>query len=263
MKKTLFALATTVAALAMVIAGCAKKPGGDALARIKARGEIVVATEGTWSPWTFHDEADKLVGFDVEVARAIAEKLGVAATFAETEWDGIFAGLDSGRYDITCNGVEITDERAEKYDFSDPYGYIHTALIVRTDTTDIADFADLNGKTTANSLGSTYAMQAERYGANVQTIDTLEETLQLVEHDRVDATLNADVSFFDYMRVHPQKPFKIVAISDEAAQVAIPLRKGEDTATLREAINAALAELAADGTLSAISQRYFKADITK
>lgn len=258
MKKLLF-----IAAVALALTGCTKKASGDLLSTIKEKGEIVVATEGTWAPWTYHDEANNLVGFDVEVAQAIAAKLGVKATFAETEWDGIFAGIDSRRYDMTCNGVEITDERAEKYDFSVPYGYIHTALIVRNDRTDITDFADLKGKTTANSLGSTYAMQAEAYGAKVQTIDTLEETLQLVEHGRVDATLNADVSFYDYVSVHPEKPFKIVALTTDASQVAIPLRKGDETKTLREAINTAIAELAADGTLSAISEKYFGSDITQ
>ena len=199
----------------------------------------------------------------MEVAQAIAEKLGVKATFVETEWDGIFAGIDSRRYDITCNGVEITDERAEKYDFSAPYGYIHTALIVRSDRNDIRSFEDLNGKTTANSLGSTYAMQAEQYGAKVLTIDTLDETLQLVEHRRADATLNADVSYFDYMSVHPEKPFKIVALTKEASRVAIPLRKGEETKSLKKAIDKAIADLSADGTLSAISVKYFGSDITR
>lgn len=261
MKKLLFASVALAAALA--VTGCSKKPAGDLLSQIKQKGEIVIATEGTWAPWTYHDENDKLVGFDVEVAEAIASKLGVKATFAETEWDGIFAGIDSRRYDITCNGVEITDERAEKYDFSTPYGYIHTALIVRKDRNDITFFEDLKGKTTANSLGSTYAMQAEAYGAKVQTIDTLEETLQLVEHGRADATLNADVSFFDYMHVHPEKPFKIVDVTAEASKVAIPLRKGEETATLRAAIDNAIADLLADGTISALSRKYFGNDITK
>ena len=261
MKKTLGAALAAIAVLA--VSGCTKTATGDLLSQIKQKGEIVVATEGAWAPWTYHDESDALVGFDVEVARAIAAKLGVKARFVETEWDGIFAGIDSRRYDITCNGVEITEERAQKYDFSAPYGYIHTALIVRNDRTDIASFADLAGKTTANSLGSTYAMQAEAYGAKVLTIDTIEETLQLVEHGRVDATLNADVSFYDYMKVQPNKPFAVVALTEEASQVAIPLRKGEETKTLRAAIDAAIADLHADGTLSAISTKYFGSDITQ
>ena len=127
--------------LALLLAALpAMAEGTDQLARIRSFGEIVVATEGAWAPWTYHDEDGTLVGFDVEVAQAIAEKLGVKAQFAETEWDGIFAGLDSSRYDIAANGVEVTEERAQKYDFTTPYGYIRTALIVRGYNDDITSF---------------------------------------------------------------------------------------------------------------------------
>ena len=69
---------------------------GDLLAQIQERGEIVIAMEGTWAPWTYHDENDELVGFDVEVGQQIAQALGVEATFVEGEWDGLLAGLDAG-----------------------------------------------------------------------------------------------------------------------------------------------------------------------
>ena len=234
----------------------------DLLEAIQTRGTLVVATEGAWSPWTYHDESDKLVGYDVEVATALAEKLGVKAEFVEGAWDGLFAGLDSGRYDMVCNGVELTEERALTYDFTVPYGYIHTALAVRSDNADITTFEDLAGKTTANSIASTYMTLAESYGAEVLGIDTLDETIQMLVAGRVDATLNADVSFYDYLNVHPEADFKIVALTDEASQVCIPVRKGEETATLLAALNEAIEELRADGTLAEISQRYFGADIS-
>lgn len=234
----------------------------DLLEAIQTRGTLVVATEGAWSPWTYHDESDKLVGYDVEVATALAEKLGVKAEFVEGAWDGLFAGLDSGRYDIVCNGVELTEERALTYDFTVPYGYIHTALAVRSDNTDITTFEDLAGKTTANSIASTYMTLAESYGAEVLGIDTLDETIQMLVAGRVDATLNADVSFYDYLNVHPEADFKIVALTEDASQVCIPVRKGEETATLLAALNEAIEELRADGTLAEISQRYFGTDIS-
>lgn len=234
----------------------------DLLEAIQTRGTLVVATEGAWSPWTYHDESDKLVGYDVEVATALAEKLGVKAEFVEGAWDGLFAGLDSGRYDIVCNGVELTEERALTYDFTVPYGYIHTALAVRSDNADITTFEDLAGKTTANSIASTYMTLAESYGAEVLGIDTLDETIQMLVAGRVDATLNADVSFYDYLNVHPEADFKIVALTDEASQVCIPVRKGEETATLLAALDEAIEELRADGTLAEISQRYFGTDIS-
>ena len=161
-----------------------------------------------------------------------------------------------------CNGVEVTDERALTYDFTTPYGYIHTALAVRKDNDEIKTFEDLKGKTTANSLASTYMELAESYGATVQGIDTLEETIQLLTAGRIDATLNADVSFYDYLNVHPDADFKIVAQTEDASHVAIPLRKGDNSATLLEAVNNAIDELRADGTLKELGEKYFGQDIS-
>ena len=250
-----------IAALAFSLL-CAIVLADDLLETIRSRGEIVVATEGMWAPWTFHDESDKLVGFDVEVAEAIAEKLGVSAKFAETEWDSIFAGIDAKRYDLAANGVEVTEERAEKYDFSTPYGYIRTALVVRGDNEDIQSFEDLAGKRTANSMASTYMLLAESYGAEAVGVDTLDQTLELVISGRVDATLNAEVSVYDYLDVHPLADIKIVALTDEASSVALPIRKGEENASLLAAVNQAIDELRAEGRLSEISMKYFGEDIT-
>lgn len=235
----------------------------DLLAQIQQRGEIVFGTEGTWSPWTYHDENDQLVGFDIEVAQKVAEKLGVKATFVEGEWDGLLAGVDGGRYDSMANGVEITEERAQKYDFSDPYCYIRTAIIVKSDDDSINSFEDLNGKTTANTISSTYATLAESYGAKTTGVDDLNQTIELLLNGRVDATLNAEVTYFDYLKEHPDANIKIAALTDDASQVAFPVRKGDDTATLREAMNQAIQELRDDGTIAEISEKYFGTDLSQ
>ena len=279
-RRTFISLMSVMAAAGVLtLAGCSSNSGSsaaasgaassatstgaaDQLASIQTNGKLVVALEGAWQPWSYHDESDTLVGYDVEVSRAIAEKLGVEPEYVESDWDSLFAGLDAGRFDIVCNGVEVTDERSKTYDFTTPYGYIHTALAVRKDNEDIKSFEDLKGKTTANSLASTYMELAESYGATVQGIDTLEETIQLLTAGRIDATLNADVSFYDYLNVHPDADFKLVAQTEDASHVAIPVRKGDDSASLLEAINTAIEELRADGTLKALGEKYFGQDIS-
>lgn len=236
---------------------------GDLLAQIRERGTIIIGLEGDWAPWSFVDENDELTGFDVEVARAIAAKLGVEVQFIPGEWDGLFAGMDAGRYDIVINGVEVTPERTEKYDFTDPYAYIRTALIVRGDNESIKTFDDLKGKKTANSIASTYMNLAEDYGATCYGVDTLDETLTMVLQGRVDATLNAIVSYTDYMAQHPDANLKVAATTEDASNVAIPMRKGEETASLMEAINVAIAQLREEGVIAELSMKYFGEDISK
>ena len=235
----------------------------DLLAQIKERGSIIVAMEGTWAPWTYHDEDDNLVGYDVEVAQNIAEKLGVEVEFIEGAWDGLLAGLDAGRYDIMVNGVGVTEERAEKYNFSTPYAYNKTAVIVRGDYDEISSMEDLKGKKTANTISSTYAAQAEAYGATVTGVDDLNQTIELLLSKRIDATLNAEVVFNDYKKEHPEADVKIATYSDQVEEIAIPIRKGDDTVTLLEAVNDALDEMAKDGTLTELSEKYFGIDISK
>ena len=239
-----------------------EEKGSDLLAAIQAKGEIVVAMEGTWAPWTYHDETGELVGYDVEVAQAVAEELGVKVSFAESGWDSLLAGLESGRYDIIVNGVEIDETRQEKFDFSLPYAYNRTAVIVRGDNEEIQSMEDLDGKT-ANTISSTYAAVAQKYGAEVTGVDDLNQTFELLTSGRIDATLNADVSYHDYMRAHPEADIKIACLDPDPTQVAIPMRKGEESAALREAIDKALTQLSEDGTLTELSTKYFGVDISQ
>ena len=265
-------LAAVAAVSALGLAGCggisadagsaSASADGDLLAQISDRGEMVFATEGTWSPWTFHNEAGELTGFDIEVACAIADKLGVEATFAEGEWDGLLAGLDSGRYDTMANGVSVTPEREEKYDFTEPYAYNRIVVITTADS-DIASMEDLEGKTTANTLGSSYATLAESFGATNTGVDDFNQTIQLLESGRIDATLNDEVVFYDYMNQHPDAALKIAAENDEPTHVAFPLRREAATESLLAAMNEAIAELREDGTLAELSQEFFGIDITE
>ena len=172
------------------------------------------------------------------------------------------AGRSGRGYDIMVNGVDITPERAEKYDFSTPYAFNRTAVITKADDDSINTLEDLKGKKTANTISSTYAELAEQYGATVTGVDDLNQTFELLLSGRIDATLNAEMTFYDYTKEHPDANVKIAVLTDDANQIAIPMRKGDETAALRTAIDAAIDELRADGTLKALSEKYFGRDIS-
>ena len=234
----------------------------DLLAQIKERGKIIIAMEGAWQPWTYHDADGKLTGFDVEVGKLVAEGLGVEAEFMETAWDGILAGVDSGRFDIALNGVGFTEKRQEAYDFSDIYVYSQMVMVVRDDNEDIKTLEDLKGRKTANSPNSTYATVAQNNGAEVTYVDTLGETMELLTQGRVDATLNDKDSVESYLQEHPEAKIKI-ALTVAGEPVAIPLKKGAETDTLEAELNRILSEARKDGRLAALSEKYFGVDLTK
>ena len=250
-------------ALLLAFGAFALAEGDDLLARIQARGKIVIATEGDWAPWTYRDDSGEWMGLEIEMGRLIAEGLGVEAEFMMTPWDSILAGVDSGRFDIACNGVGVTEERAQKYSFTEPYVYTEVVLVVRADNEEIQSVDDLAGRSTANTASSTYAAIAEAKGATVTPVDNLVETIMLVEQGRVDATINAKATIEEYLAERPDANIKIVQVLDEGEPVAYPLRKGPETETLLAAVNAILEDARADGTLGAISEKYLGADLTR
>ena len=258
MKKISLLLALS---LLICLCGCSKPANADQLETIKKNNKMIVAMEGCWSPWTYHDEVtDELVGYDVEVSKEIAKILGVEVEFVEADFGGLLAGMDSKRYDIVVNGIDVNEERKEKYDFSQPYIYGNTALIVRTDNEDIKSFEDLNGVSTCNSLGSSYAAVAEECGANVSIVPTLAETFELVIRGTCAATLNAEASYKEYMAAHPDAPLKIVYL--ETTDVAIPFRKGSESESFRLAVDDAIKQLRENGKLAELSIKYFGLDLT-
>ncbi|PWC82991.1 amino acid ABC transporter substrate-binding protein [Azospirillum sp. TSH100] len=249
-----------VAGLLQVAAVSAAQAQAD-LDRIKADGVLKIGTEGTYAPFTYHDASGALVGFDVEIGREIAKRIGVKAEFLEGKWDGLIAGLDARRYDAVINQVGITEARKAKYDFSDPYITSRAVLIVKGDNSVIKSFADLKGKKSAQSLTSNFGKLAEASGAQLVGTDGFDQSIQLVLNGRADATVNDSLSFLDFKKHKPDANVKIAATQDNADQSGIIVRKGE--AKLVTAINEALTAIKADGTYAAISQKYFGADVSR
>src|SRR5690606_26701311 len=204
--KVLFSVALLACALVSPMAAHAQ----DDLARIRDAGEIRIGTEGTYAPFTFHD-ASGLTGFDVEMGRAIAERLGVKARFVEGKWDGLIAGLDVGRYDAVMNQVGITEARQAKYDFSDPYISSAAVLIVREDNTEIKDFDDLRGRLSATTLSGTIANLAQAAGPPVVALQGFNQSIDLLLSGRVDATVNDALPFLGFKNQKPDAPVRSAA----------------------------------------------------
>jgi L-cystine transport system substrate-binding protein len=235
---------------------------GTSLQEIQDAGVITIGTEGTYSPYSFHEGGSgDLTGYDVEVARAVAAELGVEAEFEETQFDGIFAGLEAGRFDMIANQISINPTRQEKYDMSEPYSVSQGVLIVKETTTDITSFADLAGKTSAQSLTSNWYEIAKDNGANVEAVEGFAQAVQLLEQGRVDATINDSLTLLDYQKQQGQSGLKVIATTDEPSRSAFALRKG--STDLLDAVNAALASLREDGTVAELSEKYFGEDVSQ
>ena len=258
MKKTVALLL----ALSLALATCAAlAEGGDLLDRILARGKIIVGTEGTYPPNSYYDADGNLVGFDVEVAAAIAEKLGVEIEYAVHDWASIFTMFDNGQIDTVINEVEVNEERSLKYDFTSPYVFIYGAVLVRGDNTDIVDFDSLSGKRAAQNATSTWGQRAEGYGATLVPVTGDAETFELILYGRADFSINAETAFSHYLNEHPDANVRIAFRTDSAiTQSVVPAPKG-NTAFI-EAVEKALQELREDGTLAALSVKYFGADFS-
>ena len=256
---------------ATVLAGCSSTAstdespaaGGDDEYGLVTPGTLTVATEGTYRPFSFHDDGGTgdLIGYDVEIIEAVAEKLDLEIVFQETQWDAIFAGLDAGRFDVIANQVSINPEREASYLFSEPYTVSPGVIVTLEDDDSISSFADLEGKTTAQSLTSNWYELATESGAKVEGVEGWAQAVALLEQGRVDATINDKLTFLDYEKTDGPTGLKIAAETDEAGEQAFVATKEHEA--LIEAIDGALDELRADGTLAEISDKYFGADVTE
>ena len=262
----IFTVATAAAAALLVgCAGGTAAPSSSAPADefgLVTPGTLTVATEGTYRPFTYHEDGSgDLVGYDVEIIEAVADKLGLEVAFEETQWDAIFAGLDAGRFDLIANQVSINAEREEKYLFSEPYTVSPGVIVVKEDNDSISSFDDLDGKTTAQSLTSNWYTLAQDSGATVEAVEGWAQAVALLEQGRVDATINDNLTYLDYETTNGPTGLKIAAETDDPALNAFALPK--DKEELVEAIDEALAELREEGVIAEISEKYFGVDVSQ
>ncbi|WP_072784185.1 transporter substrate-binding domain-containing protein [Duganella sacchari] len=248
----------------LMLALCAALPAmaADLLGAVKARGTLKVAMEGTYPPFNYREKNGELAGYDVDVARLVAGKLGLKVEFVTSEWASILAGLSANKYDVIISQVGINPKREQAFDFSEPYIYSVPQLIVRkNETATYKSLAELKGKKLGVGQGSVYEQQAKAVpGIEVRSYAAAPETMADLASGRIDAALN-DSLMSAYLLKISRLPIKAGAQVGAVERMGIPFQKGNPQ--FRQALNKVLADAAADGSLKAISLKWFGADVSK
>ncbi|WP_278925976.1 amino acid ABC transporter substrate-binding protein [Staphylococcus auricularis] len=264
MKKLIYGLFVTL--LAVVLTACGNDDSDkDSANKSESSSDdktLVVGTEGTYAPFTFHNKEDELTGYDIDVTNAVAKEIGYKVEYKETQWDSMFAGLDAGRFDMIANQVGINKERQEKYKFSDPYTYSNAVLVVSEDNNDIKSFDDVKGKKLAQTFTSNYGQMAKDKGADVTKVDGFNQAMDLILSHRVDGTFNDNVSYLDYKKQKPNADIKAIEGDEEQSQSAFIFTKKEDDKKIED-INKALKKLKDNGELTKISEKWFDDDVSE
>ncbi|MBB2993619.1 cystine transport system permease protein [Mycolicibacterium iranicum] len=250
-------LLAVLAALAVLLTSCGSgQSGGEN--PVESSGVLRVGTEGVYAPFSYHDPATgQLTGYDVDVARAVGEKLGANVEFVETPWDSMFAALEANRFDVVANQVTITPERQEKYDLSEPYSIGEGVVVTRAGDNSITSLADIRGKRAAQNTTSNWAQVARDNGAQIESVEGLTQAMALLSQGRVDVVVNDSLSIYAYLAETNDTAVKIAATTGEKSEQGFAARKNSG---LLEDLDAAIEELRADGTLAEISQKYLKAN---
>jgi His/Glu/Gln/Arg/opine family amino acid ABC transporter permease subunit len=239
---------------ALMSAACGGSSGEN---QVKSSGVLRVGTEGVYSPFSYHDANNELVGYDVDVAKAVGEKLGVRVEFVETPWDAMFAALEANRFDVVANEVTINPERQAKYDLSEPYSVGEGVIVTRADNNSIKSLADLKGKVAAENATSNWSDIARKAGASVEAVEGFTQAIKLLNQGRVDVVVNDSIAVYAYLAETGDKSVKIAGNVGEKSEQGFAARKNSG---LLPDLNKALDELRSDGTLAKISQKYLKAN---
>ncbi|WP_026569328.1 MULTISPECIES: transporter substrate-binding domain-containing protein [Sediminibacillus] len=277
MKKLLVWFA--VVTLTVLLAACgeeaensqdaAEESGSSKWKEIQEAGEIVAGTSGTLVAASYYEgeeeNADQLTGYDVEVMREVADRLGLDVSFEIMGIDSMLPAVNSGRIDVAVNDIEATDNRKEKFNFSEPYKYSYSTMVVRKeDNSGIESLEDLEGKKAGGGATTIYSQIAEHYGAEVVTYGNApnEAYLRDVDNGRTDVIVNdyflskfgvAAFPEFD-IHLHPELKF-------HPTEQAVVMPKNADVLTGK--INEALAEMREDGTLTELAEKFYKEDASQ
>lgn len=260
--KLRFAVVAAVLAIAAlgVSAGCGGDDdngggGGNDLGLIQ-EGKLLIGTDTPYPPFEIGQPPD-ITGYDIEVGRALAQKLGLEPTFQDTSFDTIFRDLSQGKFDFVLAATTITPDREQKVDFTDPYYAADQALVV-TPGSDIRTVEDLADKTVGAQDGTTGEEYAndETDASDVRGFPEGPDAINALKAGQVDATIIDQPVAVDALE--KEGGIEIATIIPTGELYGIPVAQDNDA--LREQMNKALQEMKDDGTLAGLYQKYFKTD---
>ncbi|MFZ7134672.1 MAG: basic amino acid ABC transporter substrate-binding protein [Eubacteriales bacterium] len=263
MKKSILLIIILFLSVALLFAGCTSDQDNEQDNGQDEKAVLKVGVDDTYPPMEYRDEDNNLVGFDVELAKAIGEKLDMEVEFISSAWTGIFMALDTSNFDVIISSVSITPKRMESYDFSDPYLANGQVIVVRPDDNSVTKPEDLAGKKVGVQITTTADTAVEKFkettDITVEKYDEIIQTFNGMKSGYVDYIVVDYPVAIEYVANDPES-FKISSVQLTNEPIGICYRKG-DTET-QDKINGALEELRNDGTLKTLSEEWLGDDYT-
>ena len=250
----------TVTVAGALLVGCGQKQESlNSLEAVQKAGKLTIGLDDSYPPMEFRDSKNNLVGFDVDLGNEIGKKLGVTTEYTTTDFNGILLALTSSKFNIILSGMSITDKRKESIDFSDAYVMGGQVVAIKKGNTSIKSLEDLKGKVVACQLGSTgdTAATAMKGLKEIKRYDKITEAFQELSVGRVDAVImDAQVGGYYVAK----KPGEYDVLKDVITEEPMGIGFKKEDKELRAAVQKALDELKADGTLSKLSEKWFGFD---
>ena len=232
---------------------------GSVSAQQKQGRTLTVATDATWPPMEMVDTSKNIVGFDIDLMKAIAKEAGVEVVFKNTAWDGIFGGLDAGKYDAIISSVTITDERKKQYDFSEPYINIGQILVVPKTVKNVKTLSDMKGKKVGAQIGTTGAFEVKKAsGVELKTYDEVGLAFEDMAAGRINGVVcdEPTAANFALQRAEYKEKFQIVGETFTKESYGIVVKKGNKE--LLDLLNKGIAAVKSKGIDGQLKKKWVR-----
>lgn len=251
MKKSLILAAALILAVSVVSCSGSNSESGKL--------KIVAATDATWPPMEIVDKEKNIVGFDIDLINAIAEAEGFEVEIRNTAWDGIFAGLASGEYDIVISSVTITDERKKKMDFSDPYLNAGQILVVRSDYNGGSTLDAFSGKSVGAQIGTTGAVQMNKYsGILKKTYDEIGLAIADLANGRIDAVVCDTPIAANYALQNEKYKDKLKIVGEPFTEEYFGVAVKKGNSEVLDMINSGLKKVKEQGKIEEFEKKWLR-----